>query len=105
VGGYGNGKFGPNDVLTREQLAAILYRYCQYKGINVSVGEDTNILSYTDALDIHEWAIPAMQWACGSGVIDGIADVDDMKLDPAGSATRVQVATILWRFCENIMWN
>ena len=103
VGGYGDGKFGPGDAITREQMAAILYRYCRYKGIDVSVGEDTNILSYTDAFDIREYAIPAMQWACGSGVISGIADGDDMKLDPCGSAKRAQVATILWRFCENVL--
>ena len=86
-------------------MAAILYRYCQYKGIDVSVGEDTNILSYTDAFSISEWAIPAMQWACGSGMIQGIADGDGMKLDPSGSATRAQIATILWRFCDMIMDN
>ena len=105
VGGYGNRKFGTNDPITREQMAAILYRYCQYKGIDVSVGEDTNILSYTDAFNISEWAIPAMQWACGSGMIQGIADGGSMKLDPSGSATRAQIATILWRFCENILKN
>ena len=105
VGGYGNGKFGPNDPITRQQMAAILCRYCQYRGIDVSVGEDTNILSYDDAFSISEWAIPAMQWACGSGMIQGIADGDSMKLDPSGSATRAQIATILWRFCEEITNN
>ena len=52
VSGYGSGKFGPNDKVTREQLAAILYRYAQYKKYDVSVGEDTNILSYDDAQSI-----------------------------------------------------
>ena len=97
VGGYGGGLFGPEDNITREQLAAILYRYAQAKGYDVSVGEDTNILSYADALDVSEWAIPAMQWACGSGVIEGVTEA---TLVPGGTATRAQVATMLMRFCE-----
>ena len=97
VGGYGGGLFGPEDNITREQLAAILYRYAQAKGYDVSVGEDTNILSYADALDVSEWAIPAMQWACGSGVINGVTD---STLVPQGNATRAQAATMLMRFCE-----
>lgn len=71
VSGYGSGKFGPNDKVTREQLAAILYRYAQYKKYDVSVGEDTNILSYDDAQSISSYAIPAIQWACGAGVVTG----------------------------------
>ena len=97
VGGYGGGLFGPEDNITREQLAAILYRYAQTKGYDVSVGEDTNILSYADALDVSEWAIPAMQWACGSGVINGVTD---STLVPQGNATRAQAATMLMRFCS-----
>ena len=54
VGGYGNGLFGPEDNITREQLASILYRYAQSKGYDTSVGENTNILSYIDALEISE---------------------------------------------------
>ena len=99
VGGYGNGKFGPDDNITREQMAAILYRYAQLKGYDVSVGEDTNILSYTDAESVGKWAIPSMQWACGAGLINGSAG----KLMPQGEATRCQVAAILHRFCENIV--
>ncbi len=100
VNGYSDTVFAPNDAITREQFVAILWRYCQYKGIDVSVGEDTNILSYTDVFDVHSWAMDAMQWACGAGVINGIADGNGMKLDPSGSAARAQVATMLWRFCE-----
>ena len=96
VGGYGNGLFGPEDNITREQLASILYRYAQSKGYDTSVGENTNILSYTDALEISEYAIPAMQWACGAGIIQG----NGGYLDPQGNATRAQVATMLMRFCE-----
>lgn len=97
VGGYGGGLFGPEDNITREQLASILYRYAQTKGYDTSVGENTNILSYTDALEISEYAIPAMKWACGAGVIMGVTE---SALLPQGSATRAQVATMLMRFCE-----
>lgn len=99
VSGYGSGKFGPNDKVTREQLAAILYRYAQYKKYDVSVGEDTNILSYNDAQSISTYAIPAIQWACGAGVVTGKSG---SKLDSKGNATRAEVAAMLMRFCENV---
>ena len=99
VKGYGNGCFGPDDQITREQMAAILYRYAKYRGLDVSVGEDTNILSYDDALDISEYAVPAMQWACGAQIIHGA----DGRLTPGAKATRAQVAAILHRFCENVL--
>ena len=98
VTGYGNGKFGPNDVVTREQLAAILYRYAQYKKYDVSVGEDTNILSYADAQSVSAYAIPAMQWAGGAGIVNG----SDGKLNPQNNATRAEVATMLMRYCEKV---
>ena len=99
VGGYGGGLFGSEDAVTREQLAVILYRYAVYKGYDVSIGEDTNILSYTDFADLSEYAIPAMQWACGAGVITGVTDA---TLVPQGTATRAQCAAMLMRFCEAI---
>jgi len=99
IGGYGNNLFGPNDVLTREQLVTILYRYAKQKGVDVSVGEDTNILSYDDAFDISEWAIPAMQWAVGSGLISGKTA---STLNPQDKATRAEIATIIMRYCEEI---
>ncbi|MGI6497972.1 MAG: S-layer homology domain-containing protein [Oscillospiraceae bacterium] len=98
VVGYGNDKFGPNDPVTREQMAAILYRYAQCKGYDISVGEDTNILSYKDVLDVSEYAIPAMRWACGASLIQGSGG----NLMPQGDATRSQVAAILYRFDENL---
>ena len=98
VNGYGEGKFGPNDVITREQLAAIMYRYSNYKKYNTSVGEDTNILSYNDISELSEYAVSSMQWACGAGLVNGIGDG---KLAPKGNATRAQLATILMRYCES----
>ena len=84
--------------LSRQQLATMLWRYAQAKGYDVSIGEDTNILSYTDAFDVAEYAIPAMQWAVGAGIINGTGD--GSTLTPQGPATRAQVATMLMRFCE-----
>ena len=99
VGGYGGGLFGADDAVTREQLAVILYRYAVYKGYDVSIGEDTNILSYADFADLSEYAIPAMQWACGAGIVNGTSE---STLTPQGEATRAQVAAMLMRFCEAI---
>ena len=88
--------FEPNAPITREQFAAILYRYAQKTGADVSAGEDTNILSYADALDVSEYAVPAMQWACGAGVIQG----SGANLNPKDGATRAEAAAMLMRFCE-----
>ena len=98
VKGYDNGRFGPDDAVTREQMAAILYRYAQHKGYDVSAGEDTNILSFDDAFAVSEYAIPAMQWACGSGMVRGIAQKGGMFLVPGDTTTRAQAATLIMRF-------
>ena len=97
VNGYADGTFQPDQTISREQMAAILYRYAQYKGCDVSVGEDTNILSYTDATQVATYAVPAFQWAVGAGIINGTTA---STLSPKGSATRGQVAAILHRYCE-----
>lgn len=98
IGGYGNGLFGPDNKITREQMAAILYRYAQFKGVEVSVGETANILPYKDVQQISEYAVPAMRWASGTDLMQGSAG----SLMPKGGATRAQVAAILHRFCENV---
>ena len=97
VNGVTDTSFAPDDPITREQLAAILYRYAKAKGYDVSIGEETNILSYADFAQISEYAIPAMQLACGAGIINGFTE---STLVPQGTATRAQVATMLMRFCE-----
>lgn len=97
VSGYGSGKFGPNDKVTREQLAAILYRYAQYKKYDVSGAKSLD--GYTDAQSVSSYAVPALQWACGAGVVTGKSG---SKLDPKGNATRAEVAAMLMRFCENV---
>ena len=103
MGGYDSNYFGTHDPVTREQLAAILWRFAKYVGKDVSVGEDTNILSYNDVFDMSEYAIPAMQWACGSGVIMG-KDVSGggMVLLPKNNATRGEIAVMLMRFAEGM---
>ena len=103
VTGYGNGLFGTNDPITREQLATMLWRYAQEQGYDVSIGENTNILSYTDVADLSEYAISAMQWAVGAGIINGTGD--GSTLSPQGQATRAQAAVMLMRFCEEyVTW-
>ena len=101
--GYGEGYFGPSDTVTREQTVSILWRYAQYKGIDVSVGADTNILSYGDAFDVSGYAVPAMQWACGSDLVNGMKDLNGtMILDPQGYTTRAQIDTMMTRFCKGL---
>ena len=100
VTGYADSTFRPNTAVTREQAAAILYRYAQSKGIDVSVGESTNILSYADAQQASEYAVPALQWAVGAGVLNG---KDGNRLAPTGTATRAEIAAIMQRWCEKII--
>jgi len=95
VAGMGNGTFAPNANVTREQLALILMGYAKAEGRDVSVGENTNILSYDDALTISEWAFPGLQWAVGAGVISGRTPT---TLDPLGTATRAEMAQMILKF-------
>ena len=97
VNGVTENAFAPDDNITREQIAAIMFRYAKYKGYDVSVGEDTNILSYTDAESISEYAIASMQYAVGSGLMKGKSD---STINPLDNATRAEVAAILQRFIE-----
>ena len=97
VNGVSDTAFAPNDPITREQFAAILWRYAKSKGYDVSIGESTNILSYSDFDEISEYAIEAMQWACGAGIISGRGGG---ILDPRGTASRAEAAAMLMRFVE-----
>ncbi len=94
VNGYSETVFGVNDIITREQMAAILCRYAAYKGHDASA--DTDLTAFRDAQSVSDWAADAMKWSVESGLIQGIGD--DI-LHPLGSATRAQTATILMRFC------
>ena len=98
VNGVSGTSYAPDDAITREQLAAILYRYALYKGYDTSVG-DMLLAGHTDADQISAYAAAAMQWANGNGLITGRTDT---TLVPQGTATRAEVATILMRFCTDV---
>ena len=98
VNGVSDTAFAPDNAITREQMAAILYRYAEYKGYDVFTG-GMSLSEYTDASQISAYATTAMQWANENGLITGVTDT---TLEPQGSATRAQVATILMRFCEDV---
>ena len=93
--GYGKDKFGPDDPITREQLAAIFYRYVDYKGYDLTV--KGNLDKFKDADKITDYAKTAMQWAVGSGLVKGKSG---NLLDPQGTATRAEIAAMLHRFIE-----
>ena len=93
--GYGKDKFGPDDPITREQLAAIFYRYADYKGYDLAV--KGNLDKFKDADKITDYAKTAMQWAVGSSLVKGKSG---NLLDPQGTATRAEIAAMLHRFIE-----
>ena len=93
--GYGKDKFGPDDPITREQLAAIFYRYADYKGYDLTV--KGNLDKFKDADKITDYAKTAMQWAVGSGLMKGKSG---NLLDSQGTATRAEIAAMLHRFIE-----
>ena len=94
VSGYTDGTFRPDAPVTREQLASILYRYTRYRGQDVSAGETTSFTGYGDAQTVSNYALPAMRWACGTGILQGA----NGKLNPSGLATRAQLAAMLHRY-------
>lgn len=98
VAGYDDSTFGLGDSITREQLAAILYRYAQLKGYDVT--EKADLTGYTDSTSISSYAVEAMQWANANGIVNGMTET---TLAPQGTATRAQVATMLMNFCENVV--
>lgn len=95
VNGYGDSLFGPNDPVTREQLAAILYRYAVYGGMTAVTLEE-NLGSFADTAQLSAYAIQAMNWAVGQGLINGSGS----NLVPKAQATRAQVAAIIHRYLE-----
>ena len=98
MGGYSNSSFAPNDPITREQLAAIFYRYAQYKGYDTTQG-GMAIREFGDYESISDYAMGAMAWAVNTGLVKG----DSNLLYPKGTATRAELAALLHRFVENGM--
>ena len=80
-------------------ISAIILGYAKYKGVDVSVGENTNILSYDDIFSVNEYAIPAFQWTCGSGIMSGNTI---STLAPNESVSRIYFASVLHRYSQNI---
>ena len=99
VNGCSESSFAPDDVLTREQLAAILWRYAKSENIDVSIGENTNILSYEDVFTVSDYAIPAFQWTCGSGIMSGNTI---STLAPQNAVSESQLEEALFRYSENV---
>ena len=93
INGYGNNTFGPDDLITREQMAAMLYNYAEMLGYDTSARADLN--SYSDSASVSSWAEDVMSWANAEGLISGTSAT---TLDPQGTATRAQVAAMLERF-------
>lgn len=98
VNGYGNGKFGPEDDITREQMAKILFAYSKLKGYDSSKAND--LAAYTDAENISGWALDAVKWANAVNLITGRTET---TIVPGGNATRAEAATILMRYMENVV--
>ena len=98
VNGLGENTFAPMNTLTREQLVTMLYRYAEAEGYDVSAAADLS--GYPDADKVQTYAQEAMSWAVAEGIVAGM---DDGTLNPAGNATRAQIATILMRFCEGVV--
>lgn len=96
VNGYGDGSFGPEDLITREQLAAIFYRYSSAQGYDVTASGDLS--QFSDAGTISAYAEPALAWANGAGLINGRGN----GLEPQANATRAEIATMLMRFCQSV---
>lgn len=96
AGGYGGGLFGPDDAITREQFVVMLFRYAQHEGL-AAVTLEENLTGYADADSVSGYAVQAMNWAVGQGIIGGTSPA---ALAPQGTATRAQAAAMLTRFCE-----
>ena len=98
VNGYGGGLFGPDDPVTREQMASILLGYARQKGLPTEAGGDLS--AFKDGDSVSPWALDGIRWAIDAGLMQG---KDGGVLDPLGTATRAEVAAMLMRFHENVL--
>ena len=97
VDGYEGGVFKPEKDISREEMALIFYRYAEFKGYDMSPSDD--LTGFTDGEAVSSWALTAVKWSVGTGLIEGI---EENVLGPGNTALRCQIATILVRFCETI---
>lgn len=101
IKGYGNGLFGPNDEITREQMAQIMYNFCKWSGYDVSVKNPTWVKNFSDYNQISAYALPAVTWAVSSGMMHGDSP---SILRPLGTATRAEVAQVIKNLCDKVIY-
>ena len=92
------GFFGFGNQVTREQLAAILWRYAKFNSVDVSIGDTTDIFGYADVQQVRDYAVPAFQWVCGAKIVEG---KPGGYLAPQGATTRAEMTAILSRFIQH----
>ena len=101
VEGYSKKEFGADNAVTREQLAAMLYRYADYCRCDLSAGRYVDLSKFSDLHEISDYAIPALRWAVGEGILEGRTG---KRLAPADTASRAEISMMLMRFCEDVVW-
>jgi hypothetical protein len=101
VEGYGDGNFGPNDPVTHEQIAKIIYRYAVFNRLDVSASKELTL--FPDADQVSSWAVDYIKWAVGAGLIEGRNEGGTNVLAPKEGATRAEVATLIMRFCTRML--
>lgn len=101
VKGFPEGTFKPDDDITREQMAAMMRRFCAYLGISTEVENENWMDRYTDADKIGDWAVEDMSWAVGVGLMKGRSDT---TIDPIDLATRAEVAQVIKNFCDKVLF-
>ena len=103
VRGYGDGRFAPDDTVSREQMATVLYRYAKYKGADVNADGGAGISGFADGAAVSRYAGPAMEWAYGNGLVSGVPQDGGTVLAPKDTTTRAQMAVLMMRFYTELM--
>ena len=103
VRGYGDGRFAPDDTVSREQMVTVLYRYAKYKGADVNADGGADISGFADGAAVSRYAGPAMEWACGNGLVSGVPQDGGAVLAPKDTTTRAQMAVLMMRFYTELM--
>lgn len=93
---YGNNLFGPNDVMTREQIATIFYRYAQYEKMDTTISSE--LTSFSDADKVSAWAVEGMEWAVAATLFKGTLTTNGLELDPLGATMRAHTTVLLYRW-------